>query len=51
MPLVHQLLLLVAAPLVVIITLLIGHLVTLRGLRGYQRIAAFRIFADAMKRR
>lgn len=51
MPLAHELLLLAGVPLMAIITLLIGHLATLRGLRGSQRVAAFRVFADAIKRR
>lgn len=47
----HELLLLAGVPLTVSVTLLVGHLATLRGLRGSQRIAAFRVFTDAVKRR
>ncbi|MFC7998180.1 hypothetical protein ACFUVQ_18705 [Streptomyces rochei] len=47
----QELLLLVSMPLVMTLVLLIGHLATLRGLRGSQRIAAFRIFTNAVKRR
>ncbi|MBW5423666.1 hypothetical protein GKQ77_19215 [Streptomyces sp. BG9H] len=51
MSLTHELLLLAGLPLTVVLTLFVGHLATLRGLRGDQRIAAFRVFAAAVKRR
>ena len=49
MPSTHEFLFLASVPLAVRLTLLIGHLVTLRGLRGSHRVMAFRAFADAMK--
>ncbi|MFE0177849.1 hypothetical protein ACFWZ2_36620 [Streptomyces sp. NPDC059002] len=51
MPVTHELLVLAGLPLLVIVTLFIGHLATLRGLRGDQRIAAFRVFTEAVRRR
>ncbi|MGW1717431.1 hypothetical protein [Streptomyces sp. NPDC002156] len=51
MPFTHEFLLLAGVPLAITLALLVGHLATLRGLRGGQRVAAFREFADAVKRR
>ncbi|PKV85090.1 hypothetical protein [Streptomyces sp. TLI_146] len=51
MPFTRELLLLTGIPLTVAATLLIGHLTTLHGLRGEHRLAAFRILAEAMRRR
>ncbi|MCL7423923.1 hypothetical protein [Streptomyces sp. YS415] len=47
----HEFLLIVSVPLAMTLALLVGHLATLRGLRGSQRVAAFRIFTNAVKRR
>ncbi|MFJ9632793.1 hypothetical protein ACIRU8_34320 [Streptomyces sp. NPDC101175] len=49
MPFTQEFLLLASIPLAVPLSLLVGHLVTLRGLRGSHRVTAFRAFADAMK--
>ncbi|CAM5668008.1 MULTISPECIES: hypothetical protein [Streptomyces] len=46
-----ELLLLAGFPLLVVVALFVGHLVTLRGLRGDQRITVFRIFTEAVRRR
>ncbi|MFI8933038.1 hypothetical protein ACIG3E_35910 [Streptomyces sp. NPDC053474] len=51
MPFTYELLLLAGIPLILSLVLLIGHLATLRGLRGGQRVAAFQVFTDAVKRR
>ncbi|MET8825995.1 hypothetical protein ABZX40_13060 [Streptomyces sp. NPDC004610] len=51
MPFVHELLLLAGIPVIIGLFLLIGHFATLRGLRNGQRLAAFRIFAEAITRR
>lgn len=51
MPVPYEVLFLAGVPLTVALVLLVGHLATLRGLRGSQRVAAFRAFADAVKRR
>ncbi|MFJ3324226.1 hypothetical protein ACIPMT_07210 [Streptomyces griseus] len=51
MPLTLELLILVGLPVALLATLLIGHLATLRGLRGDQRIEVFRLFLDATRRR
>ncbi|MFV8127808.1 hypothetical protein [Streptomyces syringium] len=47
----HELLVLACLPIVVVVSLLIGHLTTLRGLRGDQRVAVFRLLADALDKR
>ncbi|NUV65504.1 MULTISPECIES: hypothetical protein [unclassified Streptomyces] len=51
MPLTVELLILIGLPVALVTILLIGHLATLRGLRGDQRIEAFRLFLDAARRR
>ncbi|MET7485852.1 hypothetical protein [Streptomyces sp. NPDC005538] len=50
MPFTLELLVLSCIPLAVLLTLLVGHLATLRGLRGSHRVSAFRAFADAVRR-
>ncbi|MFF9080835.1 hypothetical protein ACF1BR_14285 [Streptomyces rubiginosohelvolus] len=51
MPVTLELLILVGLPVALLTILLIGHLSTLRGLRGDQRIEVFRLFLDAARRR
>ncbi|MFF2536924.1 hypothetical protein [Streptomyces cyaneofuscatus] len=46
-----ELLVLTGLPAVLLTILLIGHLATLRGLRGAQRIEVFRLFLEAVRRR
>ncbi|MDN3259100.1 hypothetical protein QWJ26_04615 [Streptomyces sp. CSDS2] len=45
-----ELLVVVLVPLVFTVVLLVAFLAALRGLRGDQRIAAFRIFVRALRR-
>ncbi|MFE1883704.1 hypothetical protein [Streptomyces diastatochromogenes] len=51
MPFIQEFLLLAGIPLAISLILLVGHFATLRGLRGSQRVAAFRIFTEAIMRR
>ncbi|NEA46323.1 hypothetical protein [Streptomyces sp. SID10815] len=51
MPFIQEFLLLAVIPLAIGLILLAGHFATLRGLRGGQRVEAFRILADAVMRR
>ncbi|MFG3290245.1 hypothetical protein ACGF3G_15750 [Streptomyces sp. NPDC048179] len=46
-----ELLLFAGVPVAMTLILLIGHLATLRGLRDGHRVAAFRAFAEALRRR
>ncbi|WP_306334799.1 hypothetical protein [Streptomyces sp. KL118A] len=45
-----ELVFMILVPLVFVLALLIGFLAALRGLRGEQRISAFRTFVRALRR-